>query len=143
MRYPHIGGEDMAFSNDFRKRLYAVSGKGTLPQSEILKQFQISRSGLNHFLEHVETTGKIEPKPHGGGRPSKFDDSDIEKIKKFIEKKPDATLEEILEYTGKDASLTSLFRTLKKIGYRLKKSHYSQLSENEKMLRQKELNGRK
>jgi transposase len=133
----------MAFSNDFRKRLYAVSKKGTLPQAEILRQFQISRSGLNHFLEHVDTTGKIEPKPHGGGRPPKFGKDDEESIKKYIEEHSDATLKEIIEYSGKDASIMALSRFLDKLGYHLKKSRYSQANKTVKMLKKKEQIGLK
>jgi len=137
------GGINMAFSNDFRKRLYAVAKKGTIQQAEILRQFQISRSGLNHFLEHVDTTGKIEPKPHGGGRPSKFGKDDEESIKKYIEEHSDATLEEIIEYSGKDASIMALSRFLDKLGYRLKKSRYSQENKTVKMLKKKEQIGLK
>lgn len=133
----------MALSIDLRERIIEAIEEKNLSKADVIRIFNISRTGLDYLLTHYKETGSLNPKPHGGGRPSKFSDDDIEKIKKFIEKKPDATLEEILEYTGKDASLTSLFRTLKKIGYRLKKSHYSQVSENEKMLRKREPNGKK
>lgn len=133
----------MALSIDLRKRIIEAIVEKDLSKAEVIRVFGISRTGLDYLLLHYKETGSLNPKPHGGGRPSKFDDADIEKIKKFIGKKPDATLEEILEHTGKNASLTSLFRTLNKIGYRLKKSHYLQVSENEKMLRQKEPNGKK
>jgi transposase len=133
----------MALSIDLRERIIEAIDEKDLSKAEVIRIFNISRTGLDYLLFHYKETGSLNPKPHGGGRPSKFNDVDIEKIKKFIEKRPDATLEEILEYTGKDASLTSLYRTLKKIGYRLKKSHYLQVSKKEKMLRQREPNGKK
>lgn len=123
----------MAYSKDLRKRIIAAVEDGELNQTEILKLFQISQTGLTYFIKHVEETGSIDPKPYGGGRRPKFQDEDIDRIKKYLDKNSDATLEEILEYTGKDASIMAVFRTLKKIGYRLKKNHYSPVNKKEKM----------
>ena len=123
----------MAYSKDLRKRIIAAVENGELNQTEILKLFQISQTGLRYFIKHVEETGSLDPKPYGGGRRSKFQEEDIEEIKKYLDKNPDATLEEILEYTGKDASIMAVHRTLIKIGYRLKKSHYLPASKKEKI----------
>lgn len=123
----------MAYSKDLRIRIIAAIENGELTQVEILRHFGISKTGLWYFLKHIEETGSVDPKPYRGGRRSKFQEKDIERIKKYLEKNPDATLEEILEYSGKDASIMSVFRMLKKIGYRLKKSHYSLVNKNERM----------
>lgn len=132
----------MAYSKDLRKRIVAAVEKGEMTKTEIQIFFQISKTGLSYLLQHVEETGSIEPKPYKGGRRSKFQEDDIEKIRRFLDNNPDATLEEILEHTGKDASIMSVFRTLKKMGYRLKKSHYSQANKKERMLNSKEKNGK-
>lgn len=127
----------MAYSKDLRKRILAAIKNKELTQAEILRIFNLSRTGLNYFIKHVDETGSIEPKPFGGGRRSKFQDEDIEKIQQYLINHPDATLEEILEYSGKEASIMSVHRMLKKIGYRLKKSHYLPASKSEKILRGK------
>jgi transposase len=126
-----------------RKRILAAVRKNELTQAEILRIFNLSRTGLNSFLKHFYETGSIEPKPFGGGRRSKFEEDDIEIIKQYMINHPDATLEEILEYSGKEASIMSVHRMLKKIGYRLKKSHYSPASKNEKTLKGKGNDGSK
>ena len=123
----------MAYSEDLRKRIIAAVEKGELSKTDIQIFFQISKTGLSYLIKHVKETGSIEPKPYGGGRQPKFQEEDIEKIKKYIDENPDATLEEILEHSGKDASIMAVFRTLKNMGYRLKKSHYSQANKKEKM----------
>lgn len=111
----------MAYSKDLRKRILAAVEDNDFTQAEIVRLFAVSRSGLYYFLRHVKETESIEPYPFGGGRRSKFQQKDIERIKQYLATHPDATLEEILEYSGKDASIMSVHRTLKKIGYRLKK----------------------
>jgi transposase len=123
----------MAYSKDLRKRIITAVEKGELTQAEILRLFQISRSGYTYLINHVKETGSIKPKPYNNGRPPKFKEEDIKRIKEFLSEHSDATLEEILEHTGKDASIMAVHRTLKKIGYRLKKNHYSQVNKKEKM----------
>ena len=108
----------MAQSKDLRKRILKAVEKKELTQAGILRHFDISRTGLNSFLKHVEETGSIEPKPSGEGRRLKFQREDIEEIKSYLSTHPDARLEEILEFSGKDASITAVQRMLKKSGYR-------------------------
>jgi len=133
----------MAMSIDLRERIYAAVQEGEMSQAEILRQYKISRSGLNSFLRHVEETGKLEPKPFVAGRKSKFNEKDIKKIKKYLESHSDATLQEILDYTGKDASIMAVSRTLEKIGYHLKKNRYLPANRNDQMLNSKGKNGGK
>jgi len=132
----------MAFSNDLRKLIFHAVQDGVLSKAEIVRQFKISRSGLNSFIEHVNETGSIEAKPFKGGRKSKFNEKDIEKLKKYLEKHSDATLKELLEYSRKDASIMSVQRILKKTGFHLKKNHYLPVNRNEKMSKSKGLNGK-
>jgi transposase len=103
----------------------AAVNEGELHQAEILRIFKINRSGFNSFIKHVKETGCIERRRFGTGRPSKFGKKDIERIKRFLATHSDAMLQEILDYTGKDASIMSVHRTLKKIGYKLKKSLFA------------------
>jgi len=115
----------MAYSNDLRKRILALVEEGKYTQAEILRILGISRTGCNYFVKHAKERGSIERRSSNGGRRSKFDDKDITRIKKYLTKHPDATLQEILDHTGKDASIMAVHRVLRKIGYKLKKSHYS------------------
>jgi transposase len=132
-----MGGAQMAMSNDVRKLIYEAVQEGILRKSEIYRRFKISRSGLTTFLKHVILTGRIEPKPFAGGRQPKFHGKDIEKLKKYLDVHPDATLKEILEHFRKDASIMSVYRVLKKMGYHLKKNRYLLASKSEKMLNPK------
>jgi transposase len=122
----------MAWSKDLRKRIYEAVQKGEMRQVEILRHYQVSRSGLNSFLQHVQETGSIERKPPSAGRKPKFNEKDIEKIKKYLETHTDATLQEIREYMKKDASIMAVSRTLEKIGYRLKKNRSSPASKKDR-----------
>ena len=123
----------MAFSLDLRKRIISAFIDQKKSKAEIIRQYEISRTGLDYLIALVHETGSIEPRPHGKGRPTVLQPSDIETIKKFLEKNSDATLEEIWEKLGKKGSITSIFRTLEKMSYRLKKNHYMPANKIEKM----------
>jgi|WetSurMetagenome_2_1015567.scaffolds.fasta_scaffold330746_1 transposase len=131
----------MAISTDLRKLIYDAVLEGTLRQTEIIRNYKISRSGLRSLIKHVEETGKIEPKPFAGGRKSKFNEKDVEKLKKYLDTHSDATLKEILDMSKKNASISAVHRILKKIGYHLKKNHYLPVNRNEKMLKPNGQNG--
>ena len=123
----------MAYSKDLRKRILAAVENKKLKKTEIQNIFQISETGLRYFLKHVEETGSIEPKPYKGGRRPKYQEEDLEKIKSYLATNSDATLHEIREFIGKDASIMAVQRALKRMGYRLKKSRYTPANKNEKM----------
>lgn len=119
----HERGGVMAFSLDLRKRIISAHIDQKMCKADIIRQFKISRTGLNYLIALVNETGSVNPRPRGSGRPSVFHEKDIERIIRIIESNSDTTLEEIAEKLGRKGSITSVFRTLKKMGYRLKKSH--------------------
>lgn len=74
----------MAYSKDLRKRILAAVEDNDFTQAKIVRLFAVSRSGLYYFLRHVKETWSIEPYPFGGGRRSKFQQKDIERIKRYL-----------------------------------------------------------
>ena len=112
----------MAYSADFRQLVLDAYKKEHMKKAEILRLFKISRTGLNYLIELEEETGNIAPRKHGGGRPSVFSLKDIKKVKEHLEKNSDATLSELNDLVGNKGSLTSVFRMVQKLGYRLKKT---------------------
>lgn len=121
------------YSKDLRERVIKAVNKGTLPQNEIMNQYGVSETFIYTLCKRVKETGSIDPKPHGGGMPSKFKGKDMEVLRKYVESYPDATLQEILDYTGKDASIMAVSRALDKLGFHRKKNRYEQQNKIEKM----------
>ena len=52
------------------------------------------------------------------GRKPKFTAADEQRLRELVEEQPDATLEELRERTGVACSLTTIFNTLKRLGFR-------------------------
>jgi transposase len=82
------------------------------------------------FNYHIETIGRwiragrqerLTPLPRGH-RLSVFNPEELEQLAAYIEKNPDATLNEIRESFGKKCSLPALHKITRKIGYVFKKN---------------------
>ena len=121
------------YSNDLRERVLKAINKATLTQEEIMQQFGVSETFIYTLCKRVKETGSVDPKPHGGGMPPKFQGKELDVLRKYVESHPDATLQEILEYTGKDASIMAVSRALDKLGFHRKKNRYGQRNKIGKM----------
>jgi transposase len=115
-----------AYSVDFRKRVLAVIQSDSMTREEIMEYFGVSATFIYSLKNRFEETGSVEAKPHGGGMPAKFSGRALERIKRFVEQHPDATLQEILDHTGRNASIMAVSRALDRLGFHRKKSRYGQ-----------------
>ncbi len=120
------------YSKDLRERVFKAASKG-LTYQEIMEQYGVSATFVYSLLKRQRETGSIEPKGHRGGMPQKFQGKDLESLRKYVKETPDATLQEILDYTGKDASIMAVSRALDRLGFTRKKSPYGQRNKIGKM----------
>ena len=109
-----------AYSLDLRQRVLAACDLGELTQAEVAQQFQASRQWLVKLLGRRRETGSIAALPHGGGRQPKFTGQDQEALRALVIADPDATLDELLERSGVEASIMAVHRALVRLGCRRK-----------------------
>jgi len=121
------------YSIDLRKRVLEAIKKGNKTKEEIQEQFDVSATFVYSLQKRYKQTGSIEPKEHGGGMPAKFANKDLENLREYVDNNPDATLIEILEYTGVDASIMAVSRALDRLGFVRKKNRYGHRSKTGKM----------
>lgn len=110
------------YSLDLRQRVLAACDLGEMTQGEVAQQFQVSRQWLVKLLGRRRETGSLEALPHGGGRTAKFTGQGQEALRALVAKDPDATLQELLERSGAEASIMAVHRALERLGCRRKKS---------------------
>jgi transposase len=103
----------MAYSVDLRERVVNAVREGEGTQEEVAKRFKVSLSSLKRWLnrEHLKA-GK--PGPRGPRL-------DIEALKKAVQDKPDAYLDEYAQMLNSSDSTVSY--NLIKLGIRRKKNH--------------------
>ena len=109
------------YSQDLRKRVIDTIERGDGSLRQIAQRFLVSPSFVVRLLRHYRTTGSLEPKPHGGGRPPALSPAQLKRLAALIRKKPDATLEELRQGLGVDCSTMAIVRALKKLKITRKK----------------------
>jgi transposase len=96
-----------------------------MTQEEAAEHFGVGSATVYRWLALKRTTGRVDPRPHGGGYPGAFDDADRDVIKQVVAEKPDRILadltKEVCERLKKSASTSAIVRALKQLGLTLKK----------------------
>ena len=113
-----------AYSNDLRKRIIAARNNGD-KVNDIAERFSVSVRFIYSLLRLFRMTGSYEAKKNSGGAPRKISSEDEEKIRQFIEEKPDLTLEEIKEQGNLEVSVSTIHRAIKRMKITLKKNALS------------------
>ena len=109
------------YSQDLRKRVIDTVERGDGSLRQIAQRFLVSLSFVVRLLHHYRTTGSLEPKPHGGGRPPALSPAQLKRLAALIRKKPDATLKELRQSLGVECSTMAIVRALKKLKITRKK----------------------
>src|SRR5262249_17485327 len=109
------------YSQDLRQRIVDTvqRGEGTIRQ--IAERFLVSVAFVTRLLQLHRSSGSVEPRPHGGGNPAALTPEDLERLREFIAKQPDATLQECAAHLGSSCSLATISRALSKLGLPRKK----------------------
>jgi transposase len=114
-------GMARAYSDDLREKVLGAyaSGKGTLRQ--LAERFDVSYGWVAKIHAAELATGRRARMPQR----RRASGIDGEQVRKMVRAKPDIVLRELREQmlaTGQRVSHTQLWRVLKKLGLRLKKS---------------------
>ena len=106
----------MPYSLDLRERVVSYVESGCSRVSAA-KFFKVSERTVRRWVCLKKETGKLSPRPHGGGYPPKID---LSELKKSIDLNPNQTLSDLEEEFS--ASGASLWHALKKLQYTYKKN---------------------
>jgi transposase len=110
------------YSMDLRERVMRAYDQKVGTQEQVARLFGVSAPWIKKLLRRRRKTGSIAPKPHGGGWTPKFSGRKLQQLKALVEQDPDATLQELLDRSGVDASIMAVHRALDRLGCRRKKS---------------------
>ena len=117
----------MAYSNDLRGRLIRATQKGRSARSQA-DVFEVSASTSVKWVKAFRSEGRIQAKPHAGGRRSPLaPHSDW--LKARVEVQPDLTLYELcieLLARGVKTSKSAVSRFLLNLGFSYKKNRSGQ-----------------
>ncbi len=108
-------------SNDLRKRILDAVDHKEGSRRKLAIRFKVNTSTITKLIRLRRETGSIEPRPHAGGVAPALDDDALQRLRKLVEKTPDATLETLRQQMGISGSRMIICRALQKLGLPLKK----------------------
>jgi transposase len=116
------------YSNDLRQRVIDAyyNAEGSLRKLAV--RFSVSLNFVWLLLERFRETGRVDPKPHGGGQPPKIQGEDLETLQRLVEQHNNATVAELhdlfVRHAGYRVSPSTISRALKRLRITRKKIDY-------------------
>jgi len=117
-----------AFSQDLRERIVAAYEAGEGSFAEIGRRFSVSGKVVAKFVRQKRELGTLAPQVHLRGRKPAVSGKKEAELLKHLKKHPDATVLERRKALGLKCSEKTLWQTLRKLGWRFKKSRREQPS---------------
>jgi len=109
-----------AYSMDLRERALLDSDAG-MKAADVAERYHVSGSWVRLLKQRHRETGEVGPRPQRYG-PHRMLAPHLHTLAALIQEQPDRTLAELKDALGTPASLPTLCRTIKKLGFRFKKN---------------------
>jgi len=109
-------------STDLRERVVQACDEKVGTREELAELFGVSTAWIRRLLQRRRETGSFSARRRGGQKPPKIVGKKRQKLQALVKKYPDATLEELRDRCGVDASIMAVHRALQRLGSRRKKS---------------------
>lgn len=111
------------FTKDFRERIVAAYEAGGQSFAVIGRRFSVSDRVVGKLVRQKRELGTLAPQVHRRGRKPAVSDEKAVELREHLKNHPDATVLERREALGLKCSEKTLWQTLRKMGWRFKKSH--------------------
>src|SRR5688572_30641541 len=110
----------MAYSMDLRTRVLRDSEAG-MPSKEVAAKYSVSRAWVDRVKQRRRETGEIAPRKQTKFRGSVLAGRE-ERLVALITARPDATLVELRQVLPTTAALSTVWRTITRLGFTVKKN---------------------
>ena len=110
-----------AYPQKIRELVLGGYEKGD-PTSQIAEQLKVSRSWSRRVKQRLRESGSREAIQQKHGFNPKLGEQEEKELARFLDEKPDSTLEELRKKLSKPVSISTICRTLQRMKLTLKKS---------------------
>jgi transposase len=132
------------YSLDLREKLIAAWQNRGLSTDELAELFGVGTATVKRWKRRYRETGSVEALAHGGGHPLAISEEQLPIIEELVKRHPDWTEEEYTEHLVKEHGLTAsrsaVGRTIRRLGYSVKKRPSPQRRRTVQMLDEDESN---
>ena len=122
-----------ALSMDLRERIVSAYQNKEGSHRVLAARFAVSRAVVGKLVRQHREHGTVHPQVHLRGRKPAIQGQTLDRLRKHLAEHPDATLEERIEALGLDCAVNTMWTTLRRLGWRYKKSHREPLSKIARM----------
>lgn len=122
-----------ALSMDLRERIVSAYQKREGSYKVLAARFTVSRAVVGKLVRQQREQGTLRSQVHLRGRKLAIRGKTLECLRKHLAEHPDATLEERIEALGLVCSVNTMWKTLRRLGWRYKKSRREPLSKTARM----------
>ena len=109
-----------AYSMDLRLRVLRDADAG-MPSDELAEKYSVSRAWVDRLKQRRRETGEIAARKQTRWR-TPILHAQLAQLEALIREQPDRTLVELQEALRTPASLPTICRTIKRLGFRFKKN---------------------
>ena len=106
---------------DLRDRVVGACDDGVLTREEIAEVFGVSTAWVRRLLQRRRERGSYASLDGRRGRKPAYRGAALARLERLLAAQPDATLEELRDRSGVSCSVVTVFNTLNRLDYRLKK----------------------
>lgn len=110
-----------AYSRDLRQRVVRARDSG-MPVAAVAARFEVSVAWVYRVLQRRRVTGSIEPRKQTKFRGRALSTAEEARLEFLITARPDATLAELQQALPTRAALSTLWRTIDRLGLPVKKN---------------------
>lgn len=115
-------------SLDLRERIVSAYEAGGVSFAAVGRRFAVSGKVVSKLVRQKHELGTLEPQVHKRGRKPAITGSKKEQLLRHLEEHPDATVMERIEALGLACTEKTGWQTLRKLGWRFKKSFHASAS---------------
>jgi len=109
------------YSMDLRKRVARAWDAG-LDADAVAAKYDVSRAWVHRLIQRRRETGSLSPRKQTKFRRRTLTAREEERLAALVTARPDATLMELRDALPTTAALSTLWRTIDRLGFTLKKN---------------------
>jgi transposase len=109
------------YSMDLRKRVARAWDSG-VDADTVAAKYDVSRAWVHRLIQRRRETGSLAPRTQTKFRRRVLTAREEDRLVMLITARPDATLTELRDALPTTAALTTLWRTIERVGFTLKKN---------------------
>ncbi|GIK16148.1 MAG: hypothetical protein BroJett003_11120 [Planctomycetota bacterium] len=110
------------YSMDLRERVVTACDAREGTREKIAERFGVSTAWIRRVLQRRRESGSIAPRPQNPGRKRAIRGRQLDRLRRLVERRPDATLRELKAGLRMSVSDGAMLRALATLGLTLKKS---------------------